>query len=92
MISEYANRLIKQNRRYSISDMTAFMAFENIQGIKCLHVDSIIHGTSYGHNFQDSKDGYEMYDNHYNVIDKLSLPKCKYLPTGEIIIFKGLHF
>lgn len=92
MITEYANRLIKQNRRYGISDMTAFMAFENTSTIKCLHVDSIIQGTSYGHNFQDEKDGYEMYDNHYNVIDKLTLPKCRYLPTGEEIIFKGIHF
>lgn len=92
MIEEYANRLIKQNRRYGISDMTAFMAYENISGIKCLHVDSIIQGTSYGHNFQDAKDGYEMRDNHYNVIDKLSLPKCRFISTNEMIIFKGLHF
>lgn len=45
--------------------MTAFITFENISGIKCLHVDNIIQGISYNYNYQDTKYGYEMYYKHY---------------------------
>jgi len=91
LINEYANRLIKEKRKYGISDMTAFMAYEKMPGIKCLHIDHIVNGTCYAHNYRDAKDGYEMKDNHYNVIEGASSPKCKYIPTGEIVTFKGLH-
>lgn len=91
LIRTYAKRLRDEKKRYGISDMTAFMAYERCQGVKCLHVDSIVNGTCYGHNYRDRNDGYEMRDNHYNVKEGPGIPSCLFLPTNEIVKFKGLH-
>lgn len=91
MINSYAASLQLKNKKYGISDMTAFMAYEKLPNVSCLHIDHVVEGECYAHNYRDADDGYAMKDGHYALKEGNDAPKCKNLKTEEIVVFKGLH-
>lgn len=72
MISSYVNELKMKKRRYGISDMTAFSAYQNTYLQRVLRVDIPIDDTCYCHNINDPIDGYEMQGKYMKIIHKNS--------------------
>ena len=91
-IDRYAEYLKENNKRYGISDMSSFVAYEKFGGAKVAHVDvPDENNIAYDHNFQDPRDGYVMV-NGYKRIAWIDKKPYEFLVSGNTAIeMKGIH-
>ena len=95
-ITNYHKHLINQNKPYGISDMSAFTAWENLDGAKSIHIDKPVTGTNlvkeaYDHNFIDAKDGYKMEKGHKLTVWENGIPYQFIASNNEKIRILGIH-
>lgn len=90
-IEDYHQRLVKGNKGYGISDMSAFVAWEQLGGAMAIHVDVPNKSIAYDHNFIDVNDGYKMDGSHKLIAWENDIPYEFLASTGEKILIKGIH-
>jgi hypothetical protein len=90
-IEDYHQRLVDSNKDYGISDMSAFVAWEQLDGAMAIHVDVPNNGIAYDHNFIDVNDGYKMDGSHKLIAWENDIPYEFLASTGEKIMIKGIH-
>ena len=92
MISAYVKDLNMKKRRYGISDMTAFSAYEHTFPTLVLRVDLPKDGYCFCHNIQDKIDGYLMEGQYMKIMQKSGFPYGLYLENKQWVRFIGIHF
>lgn len=90
-IEDYHQRLVDSNKDYGISDMSAFVAWEQLGGAMAIHVDVPNKSIAYDHNFIDVNDGYKMDGSHKLIAWENDIPYEFLASTGEKIMIKGIH-
>lgn len=90
-IEDYHQRLVDSNKGYGISDMSAFVAWEHMDGARAIHVDVPMDGSAYDHNFIDGNDGYKMDGIHKLITWENNIPYEYLASTGKKIMIKGVH-
>ena len=90
-IEDYHQRLVDSNKDYGISDMSAFVAWEQLGGAMAIHVDVPNKSIAYDHNFIDVNDGYKMDGSHKLIAWENDIPYEFLASTGEKIMIKANH-
>ena len=92
MISAYVKDLKAKRRRYGISDMTAFSAYEYAHPSLVLRVDLPYYNYCFCHNILDEADGYQMCGQYIKIRIQRDAPYGFYLKSNEWVRFLGIHF
>lgn len=92
MISAYVKDLKAKQRRYGISDMTAFSAYEYAHPSLVLRVDLPYYNYCFCHNILDEADGYQMCGQYIKIRIQRNAPYGFYLKSNEWVRFLGIHF
>lgn len=90
-IENYYQYLVDSNKKYGISDMSAFVAWEHLDGARSMHLDNVVDGKAYDHNYIDGNDGFKMIHGHKLTVWSNGQPYQFLNGSDNPILIKGIH-
>ncbi len=90
-IENYYQYLVDGHKKYGISDMSAFVAIEHLDGAKPMHLDCVTDGNAYDHNYIDANDGFKMIHGHKLTVWHDGQPYQFLNDSDKPILIKGIH-